>query len=70
MSERGAEYIATVRLSTKANETLALPGDACGRVPDASLDWLERAGKIKRKAAAEPEAKPRAAKPPRMREGD
>lgn len=29
----GADYVALVRLSTAADETLALPGETCERVP-------------------------------------
>jgi hypothetical protein len=37
----GADYIATVRLSTKTNETLAEPGERCTRVPvDALESWI------------------------------
>ena len=42
----GSDYIAQVRLSTKSNETLAEPGEACHRVPDASLPWLVNQGLI------------------------
>ncbi|MDP3717094.1 MAG: hypothetical protein Q8T13_04910 [Acidobacteriota bacterium] len=37
---KGAGYVATVRLSTKDNQTLASPGDPCGQVPDSSLPHL------------------------------
>lgn len=36
----GADYIATVRLSDKGDDTLAAPGESCDRVPAASLPWL------------------------------
>jgi hypothetical protein len=37
----GADYIATVRLSTKTNETLAEPGERCTRVPaEALASWI------------------------------
>lgn len=42
----GAEYRATVRLSTKDDVTLAEPGETCERVPDASLAWLLTQGLI------------------------
>jgi hypothetical protein len=42
----GADYIATVRLSTKQNETLAEPGERCDQVPTASLEWLAEQGLI------------------------
>lgn len=38
----GSNYVATVRLSTKADETLAEPGDRCDRVPVEALPWLLR----------------------------
>lgn len=36
----GADYIATVRLSDRENNTLAVPGETCWRVPQESLGWL------------------------------
>jgi hypothetical protein len=36
----GADYVATERLTTKAGDVLALPGDTCERVPESSLPWL------------------------------
>jgi hypothetical protein len=42
----GADYIAKVRLSTRADETLALPGERCDRVPAQSLPWLAEQGLI------------------------
>lgn len=47
----GGDFVAVVRLSTKANVTLALPGETCERVPAASLEWLERGGRICRVTA-------------------
>lgn len=44
----GAEYRAKVRLSTKANETLAEVGGTCTRVPVVSLPALLASGKIER----------------------
>ena len=44
----GADYTAIVRLSTKGNRTLALPGESCESVPSVSLEWLLRSGKIRR----------------------
>ncbi len=44
----GADYIAVVRLSDKANTTLANPGEPCDQVPAASLPWLEAQGLITR----------------------
>ena len=43
----GSDYTATVRLSTKDNRTLALPGESCEDVPTVSLGWLLARGKIK-----------------------
>lgn len=42
----GADYIATARLSTKADETLAEPGQTCELVPETSLPWLLEQGLI------------------------
>ena len=42
----GKNFVATVRLSTKANDTLALPGERCDRVPASSLPWLLEQGLI------------------------
>lgn len=36
----GSDYIANVRLSNADDETLALPGETCVRVPVESLGWL------------------------------
>ena len=47
----GADYIAVVRLSTKANDTLALPGETCERVPASSLSWLVAQGLIEYRPA-------------------
>ncbi len=35
-----SDYVATVRLSNKENETLALPGERCGKVPLESIPFL------------------------------
>lgn len=53
----GADYIATVRLSDKGDDTLAAPGESCDRVPPASLPWLLEQGLIVTAPAAadEPE---------------
>lgn len=40
MSMDGRDYVATVRLSTRDNDTLADPGERCDRVPVDSLPWL------------------------------
>jgi len=42
----GSDYRARVRLSTKDNVTLALPGETCERVPAASLPLLLVSRKI------------------------
>ena len=49
----GADYLATVRLSTKQNETLAEPGEPCERVPASSLPWLAAQGLIVTRQQAE-----------------
>lgn len=52
----GADFVALVRLTDKPGNVLALPGKSCAKVPAASLGWLERKGKIRRRqteAAAE-----------------
>lgn len=36
----GKDFVATVRLSTKANETLAEAGETCERVPESSWPAL------------------------------
>lgn len=42
----GNDYVATVRLSTLADDTLAEPGESCARVDPASLPWLLEQGLI------------------------
>lgn len=42
----GADYVALRRLSTKDDITLAVPGEACERVPASSLPGLLASGKI------------------------
>jgi hypothetical protein len=42
----GADFRARVRLSTKADETLAQPGETCERVPVESLEQLLASGQI------------------------
>jgi hypothetical protein len=42
----GRAYRAVVRLSTKADVTLALPGESCERVPVTSIPWLLAQGLI------------------------
>lgn len=50
----GADYIARVRLTTKAGDVLAMPGETCERVPASSLPWLLAGGRIEpRPATAE-----------------
>ncbi len=51
----GSDYVATVRLSTKDNRTIALPGEGCDNVPTVSLEWLLRSGKIKLASVAAPD---------------
>jgi len=53
---KGTDFVAVVRLTNKAGEVLAAAGSACDSVPEASLEWLERDGLIRR---AEPTASPR-----------
>lgn len=36
----GKDYVARVRLSDRADHTLAVPGETCARVSPASLPWL------------------------------
>lgn len=43
----GDDFVAVRRLSTKDDETLAMPGERCERVPAASLPALLAAGKIR-----------------------
>jgi len=52
----GTHYRALVRLSTRANVTLAEPGETCARVPVESLPMLLASGKI---APATADAAPR-----------
>jgi len=42
----GADYIALRRLSTTDDQTLALVGESCARVPASSLPGLLASGKI------------------------
>lgn len=42
----GADFRALVRLSSKANDTLADVGKTCERVPAESLPWLLATGRI------------------------
>lgn len=50
----GVDYIATVRLSNKADETLAVMGEPCDRVPASSLPWLLEQGLIEPAPAVMP----------------
>lgn len=43
----GQDYVALVRLSTRDDTTLALPGQTCERVNPASLEGLLLSGKIR-----------------------
>ncbi len=51
----GSDYVAVVRLSTKDNRSLALPGERCDNVPPGSLGWLLDRGKIKKASAVTPD---------------
>ena len=51
----GSDYVALVRLSTKDNRTVALPGQGCDNVPTVSLPWLLDRGKIKLASVAAPD---------------
>ena len=42
----GAAFVATTRLSTLKDETLAEAGETCERVPASSLPWLLEQGQI------------------------
>ena len=42
----GADFRATVRLSNQSDDTLALPGESCAKVPSESLGWLLEQGLI------------------------
>lgn len=53
----GKEFVALTRLSTKDDETLALAGETCERVPAASLALLAHTGKIAPAAAKKAKAK-------------
>jgi hypothetical protein len=44
----GSDFRARVRLSNKADETLADVGETCARVPVSSLAWLLASRKIYR----------------------
>lgn len=44
---KGKDYIALRRLSTKDDQTLAVPGETCERVPASSLPSLLASGKIR-----------------------
>ncbi len=42
----GSDYIAAVRLTNKAGDVLAEPGQICVKVPAQSLPWLLEKGLI------------------------
>ena len=44
----GADFIAVRRISNKADDTLAAPGQVCSKVPDEALAGLEARGAIQR----------------------
>lgn len=50
----GADYRARVRLSTKDDQTLALAGETCARVPASSLPFLLASRKIEAIAVVAP----------------
>ncbi|MGE3276724.1 MAG: hypothetical protein AB7O67_16555 [Vicinamibacterales bacterium] len=53
----GADFVARTRLTNKAGDVLARPGQTCEAVNPSSLGWLEAQGYIERRvAAAEPVA--------------
>ena len=44
---KSSEYVAVDRITDTAGAALAMPGDACDRVPQADLAWLLEYGHIK-----------------------
>lgn len=59
----GRDFVAVVRLYVKDDKgeptvVVANVGETCERVPAASLEWLERGGKIRRTAADKASALP------------
>ena len=54
----GADYRATVRLSTAGDATVAEPGETCERVPASSLIWLAEQGLIVPVAPVAPTDRP------------
>lgn len=54
----GADFRARVRLSTKDDQTLALPGETCERVPVVSLQLLLASRKIAPVEPSRPEPAP------------
>lgn len=48
----GADFVAVVRLSNRENETLALPGETCDRIPASSLAWLAEQGLVSERPRA------------------
>jgi len=55
----GEQYVATVRLSNRANETLADVGATCERVPENALrEWIIPQGLAVLKDGAEAEVSP------------
>jgi hypothetical protein len=69
----GADYVAVVRLSNLANDTLADVGQTCENVPAASLGWLKEQGHIRKRepnsAAPAPVAEAEPVAPPIEEEG-
>jgi hypothetical protein len=57
MKLNGADFVAVVRITNKPGDVLAAIGESCAKVPEKSLGWLEKSGRIRRreKPAAKPE---------------
>lgn len=50
----GSAYRAKVRLTDKAGNVLAAPGESCSKVPSVSLEWLLEQGLIERAPVMKP----------------
>ena len=44
---KSSDHVSVDRITDLAGDALAMPGDACGRVPQADLAWLLEYGHIK-----------------------
>ena len=53
----GSDYVAVVRLTNKAGQVLAMPGETCERVPVTSLAQLAINGDIQKRPAPEKSAR-------------